>query len=63
MICIDCGAYVPEVKLKPCTKLYKHMYPKGVPICDACCAVCNSTPGMGGRKEDCEYLREEDESV
>lgn len=57
MTCIDCGCYVPEDKLKPCTALYKSSYPDGVPICDNCCKICNDTPAMGGVKKACEYLK------
>ena len=47
-------------RLKPCGAVYKDQFPNGVPICDACCALCNSTPGMGGKKGDCEHLKQEE---
>lgn len=43
-------------RLKPCTALYKHSYPDGVPVCDECCKVCADTPAMGGVKRPCTYL-------
>lgn len=54
MYCLDCGAYVPPEKLKPCKEVYKKKYPDGVPICDKCCSACREVLGMGGRK-GCEY--------
>ena len=61
MKCLDCGAYVPTDKLKPCKAVYGKQYPQGVPICDKCCAVCNAIPAMDGKKE-CEYLKEENKT-
>ena len=61
MKCLDCGAYVPTEKLKPCKAVYGRQYPQGVPICDKCCAVCNAIPAMDGKKE-CEYLKEENKT-
>lgn len=57
MFCLDCGAYVPPKKLKPCKEVYKNKYPDGVPICDRCCNECRQTPGMGGWK-GCVYLED-----
>ena len=59
MTCLDCGRYVPEDKLKPCTALYKHNYPDGVPVCDDCCKKCADTPAFGGIRQPCIFLQKE----
>lgn len=61
MICLDCGAYVPKDKLKPCKEVYRNRYPDGVPICDKCCAICRQTLGMGGTK-GCNYYERRNQS-
>lgn len=50
MKCLDCGAYVPKIALKPCKEIYKSKFPNGVPICDKCCKICRDTPGIDGKK-------------